>query len=608
MRGTLQSERAGEGSIVDIAFDRRRRLVQGPRLQTPSHLLTLCSKLGSTIMSSNSPTSASPPAPAPETTSESVPAEAGSSTNDMPIAERTRHKRPRAAVDPSTPKGEGDDGRTLSNFTPLAKKGRVEGEDDGGSDPERAGSPPPIASTSRPSTPTRIDESTIEQPPATEGKDTKKLRERVAAMKPPGQEGEASNKDVEIADVAAEVSSSAAKLADEQDDKEAKDVEIAEVAAEVGATAQKMGEQDELKQEGPEGSAQANAAAEVADSAAVVQAQDERAADTAKEVAEAAAAVPEPTPAPASAKPSTSVQPSFASYSSTSSPFSAFASSASPLGSVSTPNSAPVEAQKPKAKSAFSAAPFLASNVPLATVPDHAAKPAAETAPAAERAVSPFTKAAPTTNLASASPFSAFASTSGFAAAPKSGSGASAFSAFSTAPSAFSSVPAGGASTEAGSGAQPSVDKSASSAPTSGGEGRKVGEPEEHDATKPVFTEKEHVTGEEEEETLHQVKCKLYAMSEGQWAERGMGPIRLNQTVAKGDKHGARLVMRADATHRLLLNAPLFRGFSIAVSNEKYVLFTAIEGDHPTSYMLRTGNSAAADALVQAVHDKVATL
>lgn len=102
-------------------------------------------------------------------------------------------------------------------------------------------------------------------------------------------------------------------------------------------------------------------------------------------------------------------------------------------------------------------------------------------------------------------------------------------------------MPAGGASTEAGSGAQPSVDKSASSAPTSGGEGRKVGEPEEHDATKPVFTEKEHVTGEEEEETLHQVKCKLYAMSEGQWAERGMGPIRLNQTVAKGDKHGARL-------------------------------------------------------------------
>lgn len=185
----------------------------------------------------------------------------------------------------------------------------MEGEDDAGSDPERAGSPPPIASTSRPSTPTRVDESSIEQPPATEGKDTKKLRERVAAMKPPGQEGEASNKDVEIADVAAEVSSSAAKLADEQDAKEAKDVEIAEVAAEVGATAQKMGEQDELKQEGPEGSAQANAAAEVADSAAVVQAQDERAADTAKEVAEAAAAVPEPTPAPASAKPSTSVQP-----------------------------------------------------------------------------------------------------------------------------------------------------------------------------------------------------------------------------------------------------------------------------------------------------------
>ena len=45
--------------------------------------------------------------------------------------------------------------------------------------------------------------------------------------------------------------------------------------------------------------------------------------------------------------------------------------------------------------------------------------------------------------------------------------------------------------------------------------------------------------------------------------------------------------MRADATHRLLLNAPLFHEFSIAVSNEKYVRFTVIEGGNPISYMLR---------------------
>lgn len=49
--------------------------------------------------------------------------------------------------------------------------------------------------------------------------------------------------------------------------------------------------------------------------------------------------------------------------------------------------------------------------------------------------------------------------------------------------------------------------------------------------------------------------------------------------------------MRADATHRLLLNAPLFHEFSIAVSNEKYVRFTVIEGGNPISYMLRVSSS-----------------
>lgn len=89
-------------------------------------------------------------------------------------------------------------------------------------------------------------------------------------------------------------------------------------------------------------------------------------------------------------------------------------------------------------------------------------------------------------------------------------------------------------------------------------------------------------------------------------------------------------VMRADATHRLLLNAPLFREFSISVFNEKYVRFSVIEGDKPTSYMLRvrlstlapvssaalaklfspiqTGNPAGAENLVKAVQDKVSTL
>lgn len=152
----------------------------------------------------------------------------------------------------------------------------------------------------------------------TEGKDTKKLRERVAAMKPPGQEGDAatgSKGDVDIANVAAEVSSSAAKLGNEQEAKEEQDVEIAEVAAEVGSSAQELDKRDERPIQDTEAGhgagdskETADAAAEVAESAAHIQATDEQIADTAEEVAEAAKAAPEPTPAP-TPKPATASQP-----------------------------------------------------------------------------------------------------------------------------------------------------------------------------------------------------------------------------------------------------------------------------------------------------------
>ncbi|BGP28806.1 hypothetical protein JCM10296v2_000542 [Rhodotorula toruloides] len=511
-----------------------------------------------------------------------------------PTTERTRQKRPRAAVDPGTPKGDGDGGKGPSSMTPLAKKGRVEEGEEGASDNERSATPPPAgeASNSRPSTPSQ--DVSPSKPPATEGKDTKKLRERVAAMKPPGQTGETeegSTQDVEIAEVADEVSASAAKLGDEQEAKETKDVEIAEVAAEVGKSAEQLAQQDERKEQDDmegigkgESKEVADTAAEVAESAATVQAKDEKIADAASEVAESAKEVPEPTPAP-TPKTNTSGQPSFSSYSSTASPFAAFASTSSPLASVPAPAKPSAEQQKPKTKSTFSAAPFAASSIPPAVPPASTTDKPASTEPAATASAStPFTKAAPTTNLAAASPFSAFASTSGFAAAGKSGA-SSAFSAFSATPSAFTAVPS------ADSGATTS---SASPAPADAEEKR-------------IYTEQEVVTGEEEEETVHSVRCKLFAMHEGNWVERGTGPFKVNQTKKEG-KHNARLVMRADATHRLLLNAPLFREFVIDVSNEKYVRFTVITGDGPTSYMLRTANATAAQNLVQAVRDKAATL
>jgi hypothetical protein len=47
-------------------------------------------------------------------------------------------------------------------------------------------------------------------------------------------------------------------------------------------------------------------------------------------------------------------------------------------------------------------------------------------------------------------------------------------------------------------------------------------------------------TGEEDEETVYQLRVKLHVMEkDGGWKERGTGPLRLN--VRKSDGKGARL-------------------------------------------------------------------
>jgi len=48
------------------------------------------------------------------------------------------------------------------------------------------------------------------------------------------------------------------------------------------------------------------------------------------------------------------------------------------------------------------------------------------------------------------------------------------------------------------------------------------------------------ITGEEEEETIHHVRAKLYALcSQNQWKERGTGLLKVN--VRRSDGGGARL-------------------------------------------------------------------
>ncbi|GAA5918855.1 hypothetical protein JCM5296_004163 [Sporobolomyces johnsonii] len=211
---------------------------------------------------------------------------------------------------------------------------------------------------------------------------------------------------------------------------------------------------------------------------------------------------------------------------------------------------------------------------------------------------SPFASVTtPTSSKASASPqpappsspFSAFAATSGFASATKGVGRSSLFCARPAAPSAFASNTS--TFTFASTASAFDSDLADEKSPDSAGADHEV------------------ATGEEDDEVVHRTRARLYQLHDGNWAERGMGPLTLNTTSgAEREKAAARIVMRADATHRLVLNASLFPDFFIEVSDGKFVRFTAIDGAEPIGYMLKLKNSAAAQELVDAVREQTTAL
>ncbi|SCZ90243.1 BZ3500_MvSof-1268-A1-R1_Chr1-3g01864 [Microbotryum saponariae] len=654
-----------------------------------------------------------------------------------------RQKRHRDDMTPTTPRSE-DETKVLGGLTPLAKKGRVQpdaksklvagtGADDGPQGVASTSSSLASSSTADVEaeqadiddndeedededdedeegdtriTPPRSAPTGLEpnSPPPTpmqstkrgaEGQETKAIRKRVANLEwKDGEQGVSrvtttNESDVEIADVAAEVSESAemaegeeAQVADEvhetakgvhQEDSEAEDKLMKEreasVAADVAESAQMLAQEDEAKQDQDEHIA--DVASEVAASAKKVAQEDKKdqeVAQVAAEVAESAKVlapeVPtEPTPPanPPATAPTAPATTSFSAFSSSSSPF-ASVSGASPLSGMAQPKAStgfaeyvpPTTEAKPKSRTSFGgeAAPLVTSPPLPASHPETVASPpttvdsapislvgrsspSAEPVPVPAKIIPTFTSSTSSSTFTATTPlgdsafssgpssFAKFASTSGFAAASSSSkdplaststnSGAlgststtasGGFGSFSGA-SPFASISSKSktsALSAQGSHEETNGDESTGSSST---RSRKMGEPEEIDESKRVFTEQEVVTGEEEDELVHSVRSKLFVMHEGAWAERGVGLLRLNRTQGKEDKTGARLVMRADATHRLLLNATLFPSFSIEVNQEKYVRFAVIEAGEPTSYMLRLSGATTANALVKAVSEEV---
>ncbi|SMQ51167.1 unnamed protein product [Zymoseptoria tritici ST99CH_1A5] len=135
-------------------------------------------------------------------------------------------------------------------------------------------------------------------------------------------------------------------------------------------------------------------------------------------------------------------------------------------------------------------------------------------------------------------------------------------------------------------------------------EGSNAGD-EEEGIKSPLSTEEEKQderfyaqsleTGEEDEVTAFSCRAKLYNFTfvgEGEkegkkkeWRERGLGVLRLNvKDAGDGEKTKARLLMRADGSHRVVLNTPLTKDIKFGSPNggppqSGYIFFMGTIGE-----------------------------
>ncbi|SPO28374.1 related to YRB2 - Ran-GTPase-binding protein involved in nuclear protein export [Ustilago trichophora] len=125
--------------------------------------------------------------------------------------------------------------------------------------------------------------------------------------------------------------------------------------------------------------------------------------------------------------------------------------------------------------------------------------------------------------------------------------------------------------------------------------------------TKPLLEapEAETKTGEEDEESIHSIRAKLYTMAQDQsWKERGTGTLRVNVAKKSSDKRPARLVMRADGVLRVILNVSLFKGMKCELE-EKFVRIVAFEDAKPVHYAIKLSNPNNAATLMDVLEDFV---
>ncbi|PPQ93877.1 hypothetical protein CVT25_013586 [Psilocybe cyanescens] len=277
------------------------------------------------------------------------------------------------------------------------------------------------------------------------------------------------------------------------------------------------------------------------------------------------------------------------------------------FGQSSSLAAAPTPAPTPAKRTGFEA--FASSSSPFATAAARAKSPALGSASKLGRALSPPRKiSGPNSNP---NPFASYAGPSqGFALPlPKKARAGTPDSSARSSLERTGSANVYGGSGGSGKGSESGDEDEQDEEPTTFGERLRAGRDDDEDGkwdedNKIQLTEQDVLTGEEEEETLHQVRGKLFSLDENQWRERGTGLLKLNVRVVDGT--GARLIMRKDAVHALLLNITLFPGMRCTLAQDpRYIRFSAIENGNATTYNLKVSNAKIASDLLEEINANI---
>ncbi|CAH1156210.1 unnamed protein product [Phaedon cochleariae] len=101
---------------------------------------------------------------------------------------------------------------------------------------------------------------------------------------------------------------------------------------------------------------------------------------------------------------------------------------------------------------------------------------------------------------------------------------------------------------------------------------------EESRASKRKYEEVEVITGEEDENNVMKICCKLFAFDKvnSSWQERGRGTLRLND-FQSDDHIASRLVFRTTGSLRVVLNTKVWAEMVVEKASEKSVRITALD-------------------------------